>query len=163
MIYGYGNPGLQDDGLGNELVSRLDEWITGNRSAGIVFDSNYQLNIEDAHAMRGKEIVVFIDATVDERVGDMMVTRVEPDSKVEFTMHSVSPSFVLNLCRNIYNENPATYLVHIRGYKWEFLEAMTPGAGENLNKAIDFFKEALSFPDISGIKGFFDKYSNQLN
>ncbi len=163
MIYGYGNPGLQDDGAGNELVRRLEEWIISNRLSGVAFDSNYQLNIEDALAMTGKEIVVFIDATVDERVEDMAVTKIEPSSKVEFTMHSVSPSFVLNLCQKIYDAYPATYLVHIRGYRWGFLEEMTSDAAENINKALDFFKKALVLSDTSRIKEFFDKYANQLN
>lgn len=163
MIYGYGNPGLQDDGAGNELVSRLEKWVTGNHLKGIAFDSNYQLNIEDAYAMTGKKIVVFVDATVDEKVEDMSITRVEPSPKVEFTMHSVSPAFVLDLCRNIYGEHPATYLVHIRGYGWEFLEQMTSAAAENLDKALDFFKSALSLSDTTRIKEFFNKYANQIN
>lgn len=163
LIYGYGNPGLQDDGAGNELVSRLEKWVTGHHLYDIEFDSNYQLNIEDAYAMTGKDIVVFIDATVNESIEDMSVTRVEPSSKVEFTMHSVSPSFVLDLCQKIYNEHPATYLVHIRGFGWEFLEEMTPGVVKNLDKALDFFKKALAISDISGIKEFFDKYAKQLN
>ncbi len=163
MIYGYGNPGLQDDGAGNELVSRLEKWVNGNHLNGIAFDSNYQLNIEDAYAMTGKKIVVFVDATVDEKVEDMSITRVEPSPKVEFTMHSVSPSFVLDLCSKIYGEHPATYLVHIRGYGWEFLEQMTPAAAENLDKALDFFKRALLLSDTTRIKDFFNKYANQLN
>ncbi|MFP4367795.1 MAG: hypothetical protein ACLFQA_11940, partial [Bacteroidales bacterium] len=63
----------------------------------------------------------------------------------------------------IYGEHPATYLVHIRGYGWEFLEQMTPAAAENLDKALDFFKRALLLSDTTRIKDFFNKYANQLN
>ncbi len=30
LVYGYGNPGRQDDGLGVELVRRLEEWAVEN-------------------------------------------------------------------------------------------------------------------------------------
>lgn len=27
LIYGYGNPGRQDDGLGNEFIKRMEKWV----------------------------------------------------------------------------------------------------------------------------------------
>ena len=54
LIYAYGNPGRQDDGLGNKFVEEMAEWISDDSITNIVLESNYQLNIEDAAAVAEK-------------------------------------------------------------------------------------------------------------
>ncbi len=143
LIYGYGNPGRQDDGVGNIFVEEMEKWVTKNKIDNISFDSNYQLNIEDADTISEKDIVVFVDATIED-IEDFYIDKVNAsEAKVEFTMHAVSPAFVLNLCNDIYNKYPETYLVHIKGYEWEFGEGLTDKAQNNLNKAIDFVKNKI--------------------
>jgi hydrogenase maturation protease len=143
LLYGYGNPGRQDDGLGNEFVEEMEKWVAENKIENVEFDSNYQLNIEDADTISDKDIVVFIDATIEE-IEDFYIDEVNPsDAKVEFTMHAVSPAFVLNLCNDIYKKFPKTYLIHIKGYEWDFAEGLTDKAKENLKKAIKFTKEKI--------------------
>ena len=65
LIYGYGNPGRQDDGLGNEFVEIMEKWIADEGIKNVFTDSNYQLNIEDADTISSKDIVVFVDATIE--------------------------------------------------------------------------------------------------
>ncbi|MCK4630882.1 MAG: hydrogenase maturation protease [Bacteroidales bacterium] len=147
LIYGYGNPGREDDGLGNAFVEAIRSWIEKNKLTNIELDSNYQLNIEDADMMAKKDIVLFVDATV-EPIENFCVTTVEPSgAKVEFTMHSVSPAFVLDLCQKIFGKNPQTYLLHIKGYQWDFKEELSINGKKNLNKALEFIKPLLSNPD----------------
>jgi len=62
LIYGFGNPGREDDGLGIELARRLEDWSKKSGLPGITFDSNYQLNIEDAEVISEKDLVIFADA-----------------------------------------------------------------------------------------------------
>jgi hydrogenase maturation protease len=146
LLYGYGNPGRQDDGLGNEFIYLIERWIEKEGLQNIEVDSNYQLNIEDADAIANKDMVIFIDASV-EPIEDFVLTRVNPSSsRVEFTMHTVSASFILNLCHKIYDRYPVTFLLHIRGYEWEFKEGITAAAQKNLDKAIDFMKGILQDP-----------------
>lgn len=147
LVYGYGNPGRQDDGLGNEFVNRLENWIQTHQLSGIEVDSNYQLNIEDAAVIADKDIVIFVDASV-ESIEDFALTRVLPaDSHIEFTMHACSSSFVLDLCNKIYGKNPETFLLHIKGYEWGFVEQLSSKAISNLEKALDFCKNLLLNPD----------------
>ncbi|MFW5770323.1 MAG: Ni/Fe hydrogenase, partial [Spirochaetota bacterium] len=82
MIYGYGNPGRQDDGVGNAVVDELEGFIRERYIPGVSFDSNYQLNIEDATVIYGKDLVIFVDATTEVEVEHFKVTRVQPDPKV---------------------------------------------------------------------------------
>ena len=146
MLYGYGNPGRKDDGLGPILIDLVEKWIIKEDIKDITIDSNYQLNIEDAYTIRDYDIVIFIDASIEE-IDDFIVTRVEPSEKVNYTMHSVSPSFVLDLCNKLYNYYPDTFLVHIKGYEFQLQEGLTDRAKENLESAFTFIKNLLAVPE----------------
>jgi len=140
LIYGYGNPGRQDDGLGVVLAEELERWALENKFAHLHTDSNYQLNLEDAAAIAGYDMVIFADASKE----DIPHFSLEPllsSEKVEFTMHAVSPAFILHLCHQVFNHEPVAYLLHIRGYKWEFMEKMTPSARDNLLSATEHVKK----------------------
>jgi len=146
LIYGYGNPGRQDDGLGNAFIQRLEEWANEKQLTGFEFDSNYQLNIEDAANIAGKDLVVFVDAS-EEEIEDFILTPVNEATKVTFTTHAASPGYIVNLCRELYNKIPATYMLHIRGYEWEFKEGLSAKAENNLEKSLENLKEKLKNPD----------------
>ncbi|NTW32856.1 MAG: hydrogenase maturation protease [Bacteroidetes bacterium] len=144
LIYGYGNPGRQDDALGIRLTENIEKWIISENISGVETDCNYQLNIEDAARISESDIVIFADATIED-IDDLAFTTINPDdSKIEFSMHAVSPAFVLDLCRKIYNKCPETYLLHIKGYEWDFKEELSSNAIINLEKAIKFTKQKIS-------------------
>ncbi len=147
MVYGYGNPGRRDDGLGNAVVDNLEQWIQKEKIENITLDSNYQLNIEDAAEIADKDVVIFVDASEEKHVEDFIVTKVKPTSKVHFTMHAVSPGFILNLTQEIYSKQPMTYLIHIRGYEWDLNETLTDTAKKNLDKALHYIKQAIKEPE----------------
>ena len=142
LIYGYGNPGREDDGLGAELVRRLEEWAKQSDFRGIEFDTNYQLNIEDAEAIAGKDIVIFADAST-EAIDDYLFTEVTAETEVSFTTHAASPGYIVKLCHDLFEKCPKVYLLHIKGYQWEFREGLSEKAEENLQKALEFIKEYL--------------------
>jgi hydrogenase maturation protease len=147
LVYGYGNPGRQDDALGNAFVEKLEEWLQLNKVDSIQTDSNYQLNIEDAYEVSKYEKVIFVDAS-EEPISDFLLTKVDAsDSQIEFTMHAVSCAFVVDLCQKMYNASPETYLLHIKGYEWEFEERLSTVAQHNLQKAFDFMIPLLLEPE----------------
>jgi len=155
LIYGFGNPGRQDDGLGNAFTERMEQWVNDLGLEGFEFDSNYQLNIEDAAAISDKDLVIFADASVED-IEDFILTQVDADTKVAFTTHAASPGYIVQLCRDIYNRIPPTYLLHIKGYEWNFREGLTGKAIENLENAVEMMKRKLQNPDelISSFKSF---------
>jgi Ni,Fe-hydrogenase maturation factor len=108
-------------------------------------DSNYQLNIEDAATISSQDSVIFVDASRED-IEEFVLTEITPSSKVEFSMHSVSAAFVVKLCNDIYYKTPKSYLLHIKGYEWEFKQGITPNAIVNLNKAMDFIIPLLRSP-----------------
>ncbi len=151
LLYGYGNPGRQDDALGIRFIERMQVWVKEKGLDNIFFDSNYQLNIEDADTISDYDIVYFVDASM-EPIEDFTISKVEfSTAQVEFTMHAISPGVVLNLCDNIYNKIPKAYLVHIKGYEWdlEFNKGLTEKGEKNLQSAIDYMKEKLTDLDTT--------------
>jgi len=144
LVYGYGNPGRQDDALGVRLAENIEQWVLDEHIQHVEVDSNYQLNIEDSDSVSKADIVIFADASIEE-IDDFIFTKVDPDnSSIEFTMHAVSPAFVLDLCRKIYGKCPETYLIHIKGFEWEFEEKLSDDAMLNLAKATSFLKGKIS-------------------
>ena len=144
LIYGYGNPGRQDDGLGILLAEKIRDWAHKLNIAEIKVDTNYQLNIEDADTISDYDMVFFADASQEE-IDSYEFTTINPsDARVEFTMHAVSPAYILHLCSHLFNKYPPAYLLHIKGYAWDFREGLTEKAEQNLRKASRFLKELLS-------------------
>ncbi|KPL20537.1 MAG: hypothetical protein AMS23_10795 [Bacteroides sp. SM1_62] len=148
LIYAFGNPGRQDDGLGNRLVEELEPWLREKGLDNVELESNYQLNIEDAANIADKDIVVFVDASVED-IDDFHLGLVEPsEGRSEFTMHAASPAYILALCIRLYQKHPETYLLQVRGYEWEFLEELSRKATQNLASALAFIKERIVSGDF---------------
>ncbi len=144
LVYGYGNPGRQDDGIGNEMVDMLNEWIPEHDVSCIETDSNYQLNIEDAEKVSENDVVIFVDASKED-ISEYKFSKVIPSGeKVEFTMHAVSPGFVVDLSKKLFNKTPDAYLLQIRGYEWDFKEGLSANAKLNLEQAYQFLTRKLS-------------------
>ncbi len=141
LIYGYGNPGRQDDALGILLIGKFETWLIENKYSFIDTDQNYQLNIEDAESISKYDLVIFLDASVEE-IKSVLIEPVYPDLKTDFSMHSVTPAFVLALSQQVFHRSPETYQMHIRGYKYKFMEPVSKEAERNLETA---FKELTSF------------------
>lgn len=139
LVYGYGNPGRRDDGLGNEFVQSIKGYLDQEPSLKewIHTESNYQLNVEDSELISNYDRVWFVDASMEEDLEAFFVGPVDPQSDVTFTSHSASPSGVLKLCEELFSISPDCRLIHIRGYDWSFQEGISDRARENLNQAVE--------------------------
>ena len=157
LIYGIGNPGRQDDGLGALLVEEIQRAaIPGASIPGtdheLSFDANYQLNIEDAEAISRHDIVVFADASLDaaeDAAEDGVAFRlyqIGPEPAASFSTHSVSPGGIVALCNELYDAHPAAYMLAIRGHEWEVNAPLSARARTNLDKAVTFLIRALRPP-----------------
>jgi len=131
LVLGYGNPGRQDDGLGPAAAARIETlgW------SGVTAYDNYQLNIEDAVDVASHDVVWFVDAS---RAGPSpyAVTELSSAPTLEFTSHLVRPEAILALAGQYYGRTPKAFLLAIRGYRFEFVEVLTPGARDNLKLAV---------------------------
>jgi hydrogenase maturation protease len=147
LVYGFGNPGRKDDGLGPAFADKVGEWAKNSGIRWIDTDSNYQLNIEDAYTIQDYDIVIYADASKED-IDHFLIDRVSPSGKTAFNTHSVSPGFVLDLCRRLYAKDPLIFLLHLKGYEYDLEEGLTPRAEENINIAFEFLEKALIKPEI---------------
>ena len=133
LLYGYGNPGRQDDGLGPVLAEEIETL----HLSGVDTDANYQPQIEDAAEIAQYDLVIFVDTTVEE-VDGFFVRRLEPAKKITFTSHLVKPESILAMCEDMYGKFPEAWLIGIRGYEFEYVEGFTNRAAANYRRALNF-------------------------
>jgi hydrogenase maturation protease len=139
LVYGYGNPGRQDDGLGPRLCSELETWVSDVGLDDVTFDSNYQLNAEDALTISEFDTVIFSDAT---RLGEdsFEFKRIEPANRIAFSTHAMNPETVLALCEELYGRRPSAWILSIKGAGWEPNAPMSTEAEKNLAFALGFMQ-----------------------
>ncbi|MBN1653058.1 MAG: hydrogenase maturation protease [Deltaproteobacteria bacterium] len=139
LLYGYGNPGRGDDGLGPALIAELER--LGTESATL--ESNYQLSVEDAAEVAAHPTVIFIDADTA-GAGPFRFERVIPERTISFSSHSIAPGAVVALAQQLFGKHADAYLLAIRGYEFdEFNESLSYLARENLGEALEFVTRAL--------------------
>lgn len=140
LLLAWGNPGRGDDGLGPALAERLAE----RELEQVEIESGYQLQIEHAAAISGHRQVVFVDADRD-GPEPFSCQRLRAGSRgLSFTSHSVRPSALLALTRELFGAEPEAWLIGIRGYDFDsFDEGLSRRALANLATAVDYLGAAL--------------------
>jgi hydrogenase maturation protease len=142
LIYGIGNPGRQDDGLGVRLVERLEDIGV---PAGVTLDSGYQLAPEDALALSSQDVVLFVDATAEPNaLAPCALHPVEPASEISFSTHAMSMGSLLALCTRLYGRAPRAYALAIPAYAFEVNQPLSAEAEANLEQALRDLRTALA-------------------
>ena len=144
LILGYGNPGRQDDGLGPAAASQIEALGWPNVTA----HDNYQLNIEDTLDVADHDVIWFVDAA---RSGPQpfAVEALAPAATLEFTSHLLRPQAILAMARQYYGAAPQAFLLGIRGYEFEFVEALTVAASDNLRLAVAMLQDWVRTAHVS--------------
>ena len=135
LIYGIGNAGRQDDGLGWAFIERLEQ-IRPRPHACL--RRTYQLSLEDADLISRYSRVLFVDATKDPAVESFSLSRPQPKLDFSFTSHAISVQAILATTRQCFEHVPDAYLLAIRGYEWELQQGLTSPAQHNLSHSLEF-------------------------
>lgn len=139
LLFGFGNPGRVDDGLGPTAAQAIERLGI----QGVNVDADYQLTVEDSLAAAQHEAVVFVDAA-SEGPEPFDFRRLRPARGASFSSHSVRPEGVLALAAELFGRSPAGYLLAIRGYEFDRLaEGLSPQAEANLRAALEFLEPLL--------------------
>jgi len=129
LIYGVGNDGRQDDGLGWAFI----DWVEAHSLCPEAeLHRNYQLQLEDAELISHKQRVLFVDASKDARLDSFELTQPAPKMDFSFTSHAISVPSILATCLQCFGRLPEVHLLAIRGYEWELQMGLTPAARKNL-------------------------------
>jgi len=136
LVYGIGNVGRQDDGLGWAAIDWLE---AASLCPQAELQRHYQLHLEDADLISRKERVLFIDATRDETVASFRLERAEAKLDLSFASHAISIPSVMATCRQCFGRVPDVHVLAIRGYAWGLDIGLSAGAQRNLELAIASF------------------------
>jgi len=138
LIFGIGNNGRQDDGLGWCFLDFLKEQKTT-----IDLEYRYQLQIEDSELISKYNQVIFIDATKENTEAGFYLKPCYPSEKYSFSTHALAPETVLYLSSKLYNHNPNAFVFGIQGYDWGLKIGLSKKGVLNLEKAKKYFKDTV--------------------
>ncbi|MCH9668981.1 MAG: hydrogenase maturation protease [Actinomycetia bacterium] len=138
LIYGIGNVGRQDDGLGWAFI----DWLEAQGYCpNAQLQRSYQLLLEDAELISTKQRVLFIDATKDTAVTSFTLARATAKMDFTFTSHAISIPAIMATCEQCFDRLPDVHVLAIRGFEFELEMGLTPAAQRNLDAATALLAE----------------------
>lgn len=134
LVVGFGNPARGDDGLGPAFARR----VAARGLDGVVVESPYQLQLEDAVMLAEHDAVIFADAEAT-GPGPFSFRALEPTRHLAFTSHAVVPGALLAVARDLFECRTPAYVLGIRGHAFgAFDESLSAAARDNLDAAASF-------------------------
>jgi hydrogenase maturation protease len=131
LVFGWGNPSRGDDALGPMFI----EQIEAMNLLGVECLTDFQLQVEHALDLKGRQRVLFVDASVD--TATFSATRIEPKRDTTFTTHAMSPQSVMQTFVDIEKAAPPPcWLLAIGGRSFELGESLSSDAAANLEAAL---------------------------
>jgi hydrogenase maturation protease len=157
LVFGYGNPGRLDDGLGPAFAEEMEK----SGLDGVTVDSNYQLSVEDSALIAEHDAVVFADADVS-CTEPFCFRRVIPGAHMSFSTHSISAEALMALAEDLLSSRAEGFMLGIRGYEFNrFGEGLSPRARKNLEAALAAVRKAIEEDDLSGLAEEFGTESEE--
>jgi hydrogenase maturation protease len=144
LVFGWGNASRGDDALGPLFVDRLRATWAGR--AGVDFIDDYQLMVEHALDLAGRERVLFVDAS---RVCAPPFEATLLQAAVESSLgsHALSPQALMQVYRDVQHADaPPCTLLAIRGERFELGAAPTEAALAHLAAALHWAQGWLALP-----------------
>jgi hydrogenase maturation protease len=130
LIIGIGNPSRGDDALGPLLIERLEALALPD----VELLTDFQLQVEFALDLQGRQQVVFIDASLV-APASFTFTPVVAAEDASYSSHELSPAAVLQAYQKLFGEPPPAYVLAIRGEAFELGEGLSADAAMNLEAA----------------------------
>jgi len=131
LVLAVGNPSRGDDALGPELAARLEAAAL----PGVEVITEFQLQVENALDLVGRERVIFVDAGTN-TPAPFDLRRVEPAAEFLHTSHALSPEAVLaTYLRVTGTAPPEAWVLCVRGESFELGESLSAAAAVHLEAA----------------------------
>ncbi len=146
LVLAWGNLSRGDDALGPLCLAALREQLPDALQGQVEFLEDYQLQIEHALDLIGRQRVLFIDASLS-CAAPFEVTTLQAAQDASFTTHALSPPALLQVFQDLQGEPPPPCtLLAIRGEAFELGEPPGPAALAHLQSALQWARRWLN-PD----------------
>jgi hydrogenase maturation protease len=150
LVLAVGNPSRGDDAIGPDLAERLEAAAI----PGVEVVVEFQLQVENALDIEGRELVVFIDAGMD-TPAPFELREARPDGDFAHTSHALSPEAVLATYVRVRGEAPPrAVILCVRGESFELGDALSTAASANVAAAWPVLLELCRKPPESITRGF---------
>ena len=146
LVFGWGNRSRGDDALGPLCVERLRGALYFRDD--IEFLDDYQLMVEHALDLGGRERVLFIDASLG-CAPPFETLQLRPAADGSLSSHALSPQALLQVYRELHDEDPPPCtLLALRGMRFELGEPPSATALAHLDAALQWAVPWLSRPPV---------------
>ncbi|HVN41466.1 MAG TPA: hydrogenase maturation protease [Steroidobacteraceae bacterium] len=131
LVIAVGNPSRGDDAIGPELAARLEAAAL----PGVEVLVDFQLQVEHAVDLLGREQVLFVDAGTD-TPAPFELSPVQPAAEYLHTSHALPPAAVLAASLQVHHQAPPpARLLCVRGEHFELGAPLSAAASAHLEAA----------------------------
>lgn len=123
LVIGYGNPLRTDDAIGQHVAWELMKCFD---RADLIVRITHQLTPELAEIVSHFDTVVFIDARVGDRPGEIIHEEVQPAVGAGAFTHNVTPAALLGAANELYDRMPVGLLISIVGEVFDYGIDLSP-------------------------------------
>lgn len=143
LLFACGNPSRGDDALGPLLLERMLHRRKMGELQHVELLTDFQLQVEHALDLRGRERVIFTDASAT-GPEPFSFTPVVAEADASYCTHVMSPGGVLRVFEQVTGTDaPPAWLLGVRGYRFDLGSPCTERAERNLRAATDYLSRAL--------------------
>ena len=108
---------------------------------------DFQLNIEHALDLQGRELALFIDAG-QETPAPFVFKRISASTAIAHTTHALPPEAVLQVyCQTEGHAPPPAYVLCVCGECFDLGEGLSPAAQSRVAEAMAWLERLISAPD----------------
>jgi hydrogenase maturation protease len=145
LVLACGNCSRGDDALGPLLLDYIEQLDI----AAVELITDFQLQIEHALDLQGRELVLFVDASVSASQA-FQLSELQAEQDRSYTSHAMSPAAVLHVYQHVTGQiPPPSFLLGIQGSSFELGAGLSEAARHNLQQASDFTRQLLAAPSAT--------------
>lgn len=140
VVIGFGSPIRGDDALGPLVADLLADQLSDPR---VEVHSRHILTAELAELLCDTSLVVFIDASVEGEIGEVVQRTLEPRRDIrEAIAHSVDAPGLLAWTEGLYGKTPPAILFATRGVTFDYANyQLSPAVESTVSKIINQVRE----------------------
>lgn len=154
IIIGIGNPDRQDDGAAWHVLLKVAEElkvpIPDSFSTGFIpqnqpvdLMSLLQLTPEIAEEIAWYDRIFFVDAHTADQAEDLAIQKVEPCFQHSPLTHHFTPQSCMDLVHTLYQREPESWLVSIKGHLFEFENTLSSSTSHGVDLAVEWILEQI--------------------
>ena len=152
LVIGYGNSLRGDDAIGLRAARELERQFSHDPEIAVI--ACQQLAPELADDVARSTVVIFIDASLGDKPGQILCRPILPhNGPVGFT-HHLSPESLLGAAEQLYGEIPKAYAITLCGWAFELSNKLSRGAQlrlpEMLRTARKIIADHRMQPELTG-------------